>query len=144
MNQPPPQDAGAIVNQQQLFQKNVRSWVHYNNLTKSHTQQAGNARKLRDGYEHEIESYLNQKKMMNARIQITGGSIHVAEEKTPPSLSIQMLETILPKYYAMNHASEDETQKIIKFIKQYKEASTKVSQNLKFTAGGPELPKPPL
>ncbi len=144
MNQPPIQDAGSLVNQQQVFQKNVRSWVHYNNLAKSHTQQATNARKLRDGYEHEIVSFLNQKKMMNARIQVTGGNIHVAEEKTPPALSIQMLETILPKYFAMKHASHDETQEIVKFIKQYKDASAKVSQNLKFTAGGPELPKPPL
>ena len=70
---------------------NVRGWVHYDNMAASFQKQITNARKQRDAFEEQITALLQQHKIPNAVIQISGGKLQLQEEKSVSSLTMKAL-----------------------------------------------------
>lgn len=138
MTQPPP--AGSQANQ---FATWVRNYVHYDNLASNYSKQATGARKLRDKFEAEIINNLRQNKMDNAVIQVTGATLQCTEEKCPPALTIPRLETYLRKYFFGKGNGLDETDNIIRFIKNQKHLDTTAVARLKKTPLPTAVPPPP-
>ena len=135
--QPP---AGSQANQ---FATWVRNYIHYDNLASNYSKQATGARKLKDKFEAEIINNLRQNKMENAVIQITGATLQCTEEKCPPSLTIPRLETYLSKYYFGKGNGMDETDAILRFIKNQKHMDTTTIARLKKTPLPTVVPPPP-
>ena len=71
---------------------NIRGWVHYDNLATTLNKQITKARKQRDSYEEQVQILLNQHKMPNAVIQISGGQLQLQEEKVTPGLTMKVLQ----------------------------------------------------
>jgi hypothetical protein len=95
----------------------VRAWVHYDGLASSFSKQASNARKIKAEYETKIINELQAKKMENAIIQINGGKIKITEDKHPLCLTLGRIEDLL-HYYFRNRGGIDETDNIIRFVKE--------------------------
>lgn len=107
------------------FNKWVRHYVHYDTLTKSFQQQTTNARKMKDAYEDKIIEALDQTKMKNAVIQIAGGTVKLIEEKHAAPLTFVHLESMLHDYFRAKGARfPDETDAIIKYIKENRKQVT--------------------
>jgi hypothetical protein len=121
----------------------VRNYVHYDNLTSQFTKQAGGARKLRDEFEDRIIQNLRTNNMQNAVIQIAGGRLQYAEEKTVPSLTIPRLEQYLHAYFKQKGTGLDETENILRYIKVQKANDSVTVAKLKKTVALPPLPPPP-
>lgn len=140
MAAPPNAPAGSQANQ---FATWVRNYVHYDNLASNYSKQATGARKLRDKFESEIINNLRQNKMDNAVIQVTGATLQCTEERCPPTLTLARLETYLRKYYLGKGSSMDETDSIIRFIKNQKHLDTTAIARLKKTPLPTAVPPPP-
>jgi hypothetical protein len=94
----------------------VRYWLHYNNLASSFYKQYGSAKKVKDDYEKQIISTLQQNGMEKATIQIGGGQINVIDKREPNQLSLTKLEELLHGYYRQK-GGKDETMDIMTFIR---------------------------
>ncbi len=94
----------------------VRYWLHYNNLASSFYKQYGSAKKVKDEYEKQIISNLQQNGMEKATIQIGGGQIHVIDKREPNQLSLTKIEELLHGYFRQK-SGKDETQDIMTFIR---------------------------
>ena len=94
----------------------VRYWLHYNNLSSSFYKQFGAARKVRDDYEKQVITTLQQKGMENATIQIGGGNLHVIQKREPNPLSLSKVEELLHGYFR-HKGGKDETMDIMTFIR---------------------------
>ncbi len=94
----------------------VRYWLHYNNLASSFYKQYGSAKKVKDEYEKQIISTLQQNGMEKATIQIGGGQIHVIDKREPNQLSLTKIEELLHGYFRQK-SGKDETQDIMTFIR---------------------------
>jgi hypothetical protein len=94
----------------------VRYWLHYNNLASSFYKQYGSAKKVKDDYEKQIISNLQQNGMEKATIQIGGGRINVIDKRDPNPLSLTKIEELLHGYFKQR-GGKDETQEILTFIR---------------------------
>jgi hypothetical protein len=94
----------------------VRYWLHYNNLASSFYKQFGAARKVRDDYEKQVISTLQQNGMEKAVIQIGGGQINVTDKREPNQLTLTKIEELLHGYYRQK-GGRDETKDIMTFIR---------------------------
>jgi hypothetical protein len=94
----------------------VRYWLHYNNLASSFYKQFGSARKVRDDYEKQVITTLQQNGMEKATIQIGGGNIHVVDKREPNQLSLSKIEELLHGYFR-HKGGKDETMDIMTFIR---------------------------
>jgi hypothetical protein len=94
----------------------VRYWLHYSNLASSFFKQFGAARKIRDDYENNIISILQQRNIENAVIQINGGQIRITTKREPNQLSLTRIEELISGYYKQR-GGKDETKDIMLFIK---------------------------
>lgn len=94
----------------------VRYWLHYNNLASSFYKQYGSAKKVKDDYEKQIISTLQQNGMEKATIQIGGGRIHVIDKREPNQLSLTKIEDLLHGYFRQR-GGRDETGEIMTFIR---------------------------
>lgn len=99
---------------------------------------------MRDMYETYIIQNLRNNQLANARIQITGGVLTVAEEKSVPSLTLPRLEQFLHAYYKQKGNHMDETADILRFLKQQRLENTTSSVKLKKTLTAPVPAPPPL
>jgi hypothetical protein len=70
---------------------NIRGWVHYDNLTTGLQKQVLNARRQRDTFEEQVRTHLIQNKIPSAVIQVSGGTLHLQEEKATSSLTMKSL-----------------------------------------------------
>jgi hypothetical protein len=120
----------------------VRHYIHYDNLTKTYTNQAGASRKIRDEFEYKIINNLRTNNMQNAIIQISGANLQYNEEKMIPSLSMPRLEIYLHSYFKQKGNGMDETDSILRYIKTQKQNDTQVVAKLKKTMVTP-VPTPP-
>ena len=103
----------------QTLADQIRSWVHFDNLSATFTRQAQQARTARSRWESQILEYLKSTKMSNAIIQIAGGRLTVHEEKHQLPLTLQRLEQLLHEYFNKKApGSDDETEMIMNYIKQ--------------------------
>lgn len=121
----------------------VRHYVHYDNLTKNYTNQAGASRKIRDDFENKIIQNLRTNNMQNAIIQISGAKLQYNEEKMIPSLSMPRLEIYLHSYFKQKGNGIDETDSILRYIKAQKQNDTQVIGKLKKTMVTPVPALPP-
>jgi hypothetical protein len=94
----------------------VRYWLHYNNLASSFYKQFGAARKVRDDYEKQVITTLQQNGMEKAVIQIGGGQINVIDKREPNQLTLTKIEELLHGYYRQK-GGRDETKDIMTFIR---------------------------
>jgi hypothetical protein len=94
----------------------VRYWLHYSNLASSFFKQYGSARRIRDEYEKTIISTLQQRKMENATIQISGGQINIQTKREPVQLSLTRVEELISGYFKQR-GGKDETKDIMLFLK---------------------------
>jgi hypothetical protein len=94
----------------------VRYWLHYNNLASSFYKQYGSAKKVKDDYEKQIISNLQQNGMEKATIQIGGGRINVIDKREPNPLSLTKMEELLHGYFKQR-GGKDETQEIMTFVR---------------------------
>lgn len=126
----------------QMLPSFVRNWVHYDNLATKYSKEASAARKMRDDYEGKIVGYLKANKMENATIQIADGRLQCAEEKQVPSLTMPRLEEYLHDYFKKKGNYVDETESILRFIKQQKAESATVCTRLRKTPAPVTIPGP--
>jgi hypothetical protein len=94
----------------------VRSWLHYGNLASSFYKQYNSSRKIKDDFEKQIISNLQQRGMENAIIQINRGKIQVATKREPNPLSLSKIEELLHGYFR-HRCEKDETMDIMTFIR---------------------------
>jgi hypothetical protein len=94
----------------------VRYWLHYNNLASSFYKQFGSARKVRDDYEKQVITTLQQNGMEKATIQIGGGHINVVEKREPNQLTLTKIEELLHGYFKQK-GGVDQTLDIMTFIR---------------------------
>ena len=94
----------------------VRYWLHYNNLASSFYKQFGAARKVRDDYEKQVISTLQQNGMEKATIQVGGGHINVIDKREPNQLSLTKIEDLLHGYFRQR-GGKDEAKDIMTFIR---------------------------
>jgi hypothetical protein len=94
----------------------VRYWLHYNNLASSFYKQYGSAKKVKDDYEKQIISTLQQNGMEKATIQIGGGQINVIDKREPNQLSLTKIEELLHGYFRQR-GGRDEAAEIMTFIR---------------------------
>jgi hypothetical protein len=94
----------------------VRYWLHYNNLASSFYKQYGAAKKVKDDYEKQIISTLQQNGMEKATIQIGGGQINVVDKRDPNPLSLTKIEELLHGYFRQR-GGRDETAEIMTFVR---------------------------
>lgn len=113
----------------------VRYWLHYNNLASSFYKQYGSAKKVKDDYEKQIISTLQQNGMEKATIQIGGGQINVIDKREPNQLSLTKIEELLHGYFRQR-GGKDEALEIMTFIRGNR--GYNVSKSLKQTG----IPQP--
>ena len=99
------------------FSEIVRTWVHNDTMLSGFNKQIKNIRDLRNKYEVEIIKLLEQSKKQNEIIQIAGGRLTIAEEKSSQPLSISSLKLLLQKYYRAKPGTKDESNEIMEFIR---------------------------
>ena len=101
----------------------VRYWLHYGNMASSFFKQFGAVRKIRDDYEKQIISLLQQNGMEKATIKINNGNINVTDKREPNQLSLSKVEELLHGYF-MQRGGKDETMEIMTFIRSNRGYST--------------------
>ena len=93
----------------------VRYWLHYSNLASSFYKQYGGAKALQDQYANQIIESLQRSRMENAIMQIGGGSISIADKRTPHQLSLTKIQQLLHEYFKQRGGA-DETKQIMLFL----------------------------
>ncbi len=105
----------------------VRSWLHFDNLAATFSRQAQQARTARHRNEVQVLEYLKSNRMMNAIIQTGSGRLTANEERHALPLTLQRLEGLLHGYFEKRPpGSIDETEDILKFIKENREVTRDV------------------
>jgi hypothetical protein len=94
----------------------VRNWLHYSNLAASFFKQYGSARRVREQYEKTIISTLQQRRMENATIQISGGQINMITKREPVQLSLTRVEELISGYFKQR-GGKDETKDVMLFLR---------------------------
>lgn len=111
----------------QNFNTLVRNYVHYEQLTSNLQQQTTNARTVKNQFEDKIIEALQASHMQKATIQISNGRLQLLEEKSPAPLNFNTLESLLHDYFrAKGSTYPDETDNILKFIRQHRKINTSV------------------
>jgi hypothetical protein len=94
----------------------VHGWVRSDMAVANYNKEVARMRKERDLYEQQILRVLKDANHEKAVIQITGGKLVVADDKTTQPLTFTSLEEMLHSYYT-TAGRRDETKEIIKYIK---------------------------
>ena len=124
-----------------LFATWIRNWVHYDTLSVNFSKQSTTSRKIKDEFETKIIETLKAQKMENAQIQIAGAKLGLVQEKSYPSLTVGRLEEYLHLYFKTKGV--DETDQIMKFIKQQKLGNYELQTHLRKTVSVAVPPAPP-
>jgi hypothetical protein len=97
---------------------NVRSYLHYDQLSSNLFKQSTRARQVAGEFEQKIVQQLEQSRMEKAVIQIGGGHLNLVEEKTPHCLTLSKLTSLIHGYYASRGTKvRDETDDIMRYIR---------------------------
>lgn len=122
---------------------NVRSYLHYDQLASNLFKQSTRARQVAGDFEQKVVGQLEQSRMEKAVIQIGGGHLNVIEEKTPHSLTLSKITSLIHGYYASRGPKvRDETEDILRFIRANRGSDIK-KRLKKTTTGGALPPLPP-
>jgi hypothetical protein len=99
------------------FANLVQGWVRSDMAVANYNKEATRMRKERDVYEQQILRTLKDANHEKAVIQITGGKLVVADDKTTQPLTFTSLEEMLHSYFT-SAGRRDETKEIVKFVKE--------------------------
>jgi hypothetical protein len=121
----------------------IRNWVHYDTMASNFSKQSITSRKIRDENEAKIIDTLKAKKMENAQIQISGARLSLVQEKSYTGLTIGTLETYLHQYFQKKGTMMDETEQIMRFIKNKKSENFDLKTRLRKVSNIPTVPRPP-
>jgi hypothetical protein len=128
-------DAGQLGNQ-------VRSYLHYDQLASNLFKQSTRARQVAGDFEQKVIQQLEQSRMEKAVLQIGGGHLNVIEEKTPHSLTLSKITSLIHGYYASRGTKvRDETEDILRYIRANR--GSEIKKRLKKTTTGGALPPLP-
>jgi len=128
-------DAGQLGNQ-------VRSYLHYDQLASNLFKQSTRARQVAGDFEQKVIQQLEQSRMEKAVLQIGGGHLNVIEEKTPHSLTLSKITSLIHGYYASRGPKvRDETEDILRYIRANR--GSEIKKRLKKTTTGGALPPLP-
>jgi hypothetical protein len=94
----------------------VQGWVRSDMAVANYNKEVARMRKERDVYEQQILRTLKDANHEKAVIQITGGKLVVADDKTTQPLTFTSLEEMLHSYFTAA-GRRDETKEIVKYIK---------------------------
>jgi hypothetical protein len=94
----------------------VQGWVRADTAVTNFNKESTRMRKERDTYEEQIIRTLKSTNHEKAVIQITGGKLVIADDKTTQPLTFTSLEEMLHSYYTAA-GRRDETKEIVKYIK---------------------------
>jgi len=119
----------------------IRYWVHYDSMLSGLNKQTKSVRELRKKYEDQVLALLRQSNTENPIIQIAGGRVTVAEEKTQQPLSLASLKVLLQKYYRTKPGARDESEDIMNFIRIQRLVQVSKCLKRKITDSGP-VPTP--
>ena len=98
------------------FANLVQGWVRSDMAVANYNKEVTRMRKERDVYEQQILRTLKDANHEKAVIQITGGKLVVADDKTTQPLTFTSLEEMLHSYFT-SAGRRDETKEIVKYIK---------------------------
>jgi hypothetical protein len=104
-------------------------------MASSFFKQFGAVRKIRDDYEKQIISALQQNNMEKATIQISNGQIRVIDKREPHPLSLSKIEELLHGYFRQK-SGKDDTIEIMTFIRANRKYSTAKSLKQTGIQGG--------
>ena len=97
----------------------VRYWLHYGNLASSFFKQYNTNRNIRDDYERQLITHLQQTGMEKATIQTSQGIIRVADKREPNPLSLSKMEEMIQGYFRQR-GGKDETQDLMRYIRTHR------------------------
>jgi hypothetical protein len=147
MSQQPPTSGGAAIvagaSNDASFPTWVRNWIHYEQLASNLYKQAIKAREVRDNYEGQILTSLENRKMLNATLQLKQGKYGFVQETHTSPLSLTNIEGMLHLYFQAKGAQgRNETGEIMAFIKQHRQQTYKYRLK-KVNDPAAALPLPP-
>ena len=99
----------------------VRNWVHFDNVCAMLSRQIVTARNMRNTFEERILAQLGSTK----RLKIQGATLEPATRRNSVNLNWSVLEESLHKYYTTQKKT-DETDAILKFMRENRETKTTV------------------
>lgn len=102
----------------QLVGNLVRYWVYYDNQLATLNRQIRKLREEKQTTELQILTNFQAANIENPVIQIAGGRLVVSEDRHTQPLNFKMLEMMLHQYYIQKIGLKDETDAIIRFIKE--------------------------
>ena len=103
----------------------IRHWVYYDKSIAELNKKIRDLRNLKHTYEAKALELLKARNQAAPIIQVTGGRILIAEDKSSEALTFTMLKTMLDEYYASKPGSRNETKEIIKYIQEHRTTETK-------------------
>jgi hypothetical protein len=103
----------------------IRHWVYYDKSIAELNKKLRDLRNLKHTYEAKALELLKARNLTAPVIQVTGGRILIAEDKTSEALTFTMLQTMLDEYYASKPGSKNETKEIVKYIREHRTTDTK-------------------
>jgi hypothetical protein len=119
---PPPVNTNSL-NTQQVGNL-VRYWVHYDTQIAALNRQLRKLREERQMTESQILTSFQAAHIPNPVIQIAGGRLVIGQERHTQPLTFKLLESLLHQYYRQKIGLKDETDSILKFIKEQREVIT--------------------
>ena len=103
----------------------IRQWVYYDKSIAELNKKMRDLRNLKHTYEAKALELLKARNMTAPVIQVTGGRILIAEDKSSEALTFTLLQTMLDEYYASKPGSKNETKDILKYIREHRTIETK-------------------
>ena len=103
----------------------IRHWVYYDKSIAELNKKLRDLRNLKHTYEAKALQLLRASGNVSPVIQVTGGRILVADDKTCEALTFTSLQTMLDGYYASKPGSRNETKDILKYIRENRATETK-------------------
>jgi len=76
----------------------VRQYVHMDNMVENFNAQATNARELRNKHEADVIGLMKQIGLQQSVIKVSGGTLQLAQKKTPGPLTWGYLEREVPAW----------------------------------------------
>lgn len=119
----------------------VRQYVHHDTLVSNLNKQVASARAVRDQYETKIIDLLTRSHYETAVIQIVGGRLLLVDEKHSQPLTFKVIQEMLHQYFRQKVGARDETDDIVKYIKEHREVES--VKRLKKQAAAPPPPVVP-
>jgi len=99
----------------------VRQYVHMDNLVESFNAQATNARELRNKHEGEVIGLMKQIGLQQSVIKVSGGTLQLAQKKSPGPLTWGYLEREVPAWATANGLKPTQAASLIAWLQKHRD-----------------------